>query len=60
MKTKRKQPNTLFDVQLYNIFKEMYGNEEECIAAIQDAKKAFSFITGDALHRDNFSNRNNE
>lgn len=47
MRTTRKQ----LDTQLYNIFKEIYKDEEALQQAINESKIAYSCIKSDALFR---------
>lgn len=56
MKTNRKPKSSLIDNQLYNLFKDVYEDNEEINSAVRDAKKAFSFIQRDAVYRET-SNR---
>jgi hypothetical protein len=45
MKTNRK-----IDIHLYNIYKDLYTNEDEINTAVKDAKRAFTLIQHDALY----------
>ena len=51
MKTKSKK----IDQQLYNLFKDVFTDEEEIMEAIRDTKKAFSMVQADVLYRNPFS-----
>ena len=51
MKTNRKLDN-----QLYNLFKDVYADEQLINETVRDAKKAFSYIKNhDAVYRDGFT-----
>lgn len=47
MKKKTKR----LDNELYNIFQNMFSNENECEKAVEEAKIAFQIVKQDALFR---------
>lgn len=46
MKTNRKM-----NVHLYNLFKDVFTDEDEINEAVRDAKRAFTFVQRDALFK---------
>jgi len=55
MKTNRKPKSSLVDNQLYNLFKNIYEDNEEIDSAVRDAKKAFSLVQKDAVYKETSS-----
>ncbi|HKC68539.1 MAG TPA: hypothetical protein VKG26_09925 [Bacteroidia bacterium] len=49
-----KTPSKKTDNQLYNLFKELFSNEDEINQAVKDAKITFSMLQQDAVYRERF------
>ena len=54
MKAYRKQNTAATENELFNVFKEVYTDEESVNKAVSDAKKAFSLIQKDVLYKETF------
>jgi hypothetical protein len=53
MKRKRKNGNSVLDAELFNLFKDMYPDPEDCKSAVRDAKRMFSYVRQDKLYASN-------
>ena len=51
-----KAKNNKTDNQLYNLFREIFNDEDEINEAVKDAKVAFHMLQQDAIYRERLLN----
>ena len=55
MKTNKKSHSTQNDRKLFNLFKEVLGDDTAAEEAVKDAKKTFMLVRQDAIFKQTFN-----